>query len=144
VIELDLAVGRHSGVPLETRGAISLYDAARDVLELHGAAKVPHRNKDTLVRMLGLAPAQIRLHEGHTGGGFGVRGEQGRAPPRHRRRILPRPGRLCAHPRRKRRGRTMSMLTGAYKVGAYRAAGHFRLTNKTPVQPADVGDAQGH
>ena len=24
------------------------------------------------------------------------------------------------------------MLTGAYKVGAYRAAGHFRLTNKTP------------
>ncbi len=29
-------------------------------------------------------------------------------------------------------GRTMSMLTGAYKVGTYRAAGHFRLTNKTP------------
>jgi CO/xanthine dehydrogenase Mo-binding subunit len=26
----------------------------------------------------------------------------------------------------------MSMLTGAYKVGAYRAAGHYRLTNKTP------------
>ena len=75
VIELDLAIGRHSGVPMETRGAIGFYDAARDVLELHGAAKVPHRNKDTLVRMLGLAPAQIHLHEGHTGGGFGVRGE---------------------------------------------------------------------
>jgi CO/xanthine dehydrogenase Mo-binding subunit len=29
-------------------------------------------------------------------------------------------------------GRTMSMLTGPYKVGAYRAVGHFRLTNKTP------------
>jgi len=29
-------------------------------------------------------------------------------------------------------GRTMSMLTGAYKVGAYHAAGHYRLTNKTP------------
>src|SRR6202021_1676730 len=27
---------------------------------------------------------------------------------------------------------TMSMLTGPYKVGAYRAVGHFRLTNKTP------------
>jgi aerobic carbon-monoxide dehydrogenase large subunit len=26
----------------------------------------------------------------------------------------------------------MSMLTGPYKVGAYRAVGHFRLTNKTP------------
>jgi len=75
VIELDLSIGRHSGVPLETRGAIGFYDAAHDVLELHGAAKVPHRNKDTLVRMLGLTPAQIQLHEGHTGGGFGVRGE---------------------------------------------------------------------
>src|SRR5262249_48228380 len=29
-------------------------------------------------------------------------------------------------------GRTMSMLTGPYQVGAYRAVGHFRLTNKTP------------
>jgi CO/xanthine dehydrogenase Mo-binding subunit len=26
----------------------------------------------------------------------------------------------------------MSMLTGPYRVGAYRAIGHFRLTNKTP------------
>src|SRR6266550_9035120 len=32
VVELDLAIGRHSGVPLETRGAIASYDAARDVL----------------------------------------------------------------------------------------------------------------
>jgi aerobic carbon-monoxide dehydrogenase large subunit len=45
VVELTLTAGRHSGVPMETRGAIGRYDAARDVLELHGAAKVPHRNK---------------------------------------------------------------------------------------------------
>ena len=43
-VELELAIGRHSGVPLETRGAIGRYDASRDILELHGAAKVPHRN----------------------------------------------------------------------------------------------------
>jgi len=36
VVELDLSIGRHSGVPMETRGAIGFYDAARDVLELHG------------------------------------------------------------------------------------------------------------
>jgi aerobic carbon-monoxide dehydrogenase large subunit len=179
VIELDLSIGRHSGVPLETRGAIGFYDAAHDVLELHGAAKVPHRNKDTLVRMLGLTPAQIHLHEGHTGGGFGVRGELypedvlvliaakrfGRPvkwiedrrenliatnhsrQQRHRiRAAVDRDGRLLgiddeffhdqgAYVRTHGAsvvGRTMSMLTGAYKVGAYRAAGHFRLTNKTP------------
>ena len=75
VIELDLLTGRHSGVPLETRGAIGRYDAANDILELHGAAKVLHRNKETLVGMLGCHPAQLHLHESYVGGGFGIRGE---------------------------------------------------------------------
>jgi carbon-monoxide dehydrogenase large subunit len=75
VVELDLAVGRHSGVPLETRGAIARYDAARDVLELYGAAKVPHWNRDNIARMLRRSPASVHLIEGHVGGGFGIRGE---------------------------------------------------------------------
>jgi aerobic carbon-monoxide dehydrogenase large subunit len=75
VVELDLSIGRHSGVPLETRGAIGRYDAARDVLELHGAAKVPHKNRESLARMLGRSTGGIHLYEGHVGGGFGVRGE---------------------------------------------------------------------
>jgi carbon-monoxide dehydrogenase large subunit/6-hydroxypseudooxynicotine dehydrogenase subunit gamma len=179
VIELALTAGRHSGVPMETRGAIGRYDAARDVLELHGAAKVPHRNKETLVRMLKRSPHGIHLFEGHTGGGFGIRGELypedvlvllaamrlGRPVKwiEDRREHL-----ICANHSRHQHhriraavdaggrllgiedeffhdqgayvrthgarvvGRTMSMLTGPYKVGAYRAVGHFRLTNKTP------------
>ena len=75
VVELDLAIGRHSAVPLETRGALARYVAARDVLELYGAAKVPHRNRDALARMLGRSAAALVLKEGNTGGGFGVRGE---------------------------------------------------------------------
>jgi CO/xanthine dehydrogenase Mo-binding subunit len=75
VIEMDLSIGRHSGVPLETRGAIGRYDAARDVLELHGAAKVPHRNRESLARMFNRSTGGIHLYEGHTGGGFGIRGE---------------------------------------------------------------------
>jgi carbon-monoxide dehydrogenase large subunit len=75
IVALELKIGRHSGVPLETRGAIARYDAARKVLGLFGAAKVPHWNRDTLARMLGLSPSSVHLHEGHTGGGFGVRGE---------------------------------------------------------------------
>ena len=75
VVELELAVGRHSGVPLETRGAIARYDAGRDRLELYGAAKVPHYNRDAIATMLGLAPGALQLFEGHVGGGFGVRGE---------------------------------------------------------------------
>jgi carbon-monoxide dehydrogenase large subunit/6-hydroxypseudooxynicotine dehydrogenase subunit gamma len=75
VVELKLDVGRHSGVPLETRGAIGRYDAARDMLELHGAAKVPHRNRELLARMLKRRLESINLYESHVGGGFGVRGE---------------------------------------------------------------------
>jgi carbon-monoxide dehydrogenase large subunit/6-hydroxypseudooxynicotine dehydrogenase subunit gamma len=75
VVELELSIGRHSGVPLETRGAIGRYDAARDMLELHGAAKVPHRNRDLLARMLKRNPSSITVHEAHVGGGFGIRGE---------------------------------------------------------------------
>ena len=74
-VALELKIGRHSGVPLETRGAIARYDPARDVLELYGAAKVPHWNRDALARMLGRPASSVHLHEGHTGGGFGVRGE---------------------------------------------------------------------
>ncbi|MGH8621811.1 MAG: xanthine dehydrogenase family protein molybdopterin-binding subunit, partial [Burkholderiales bacterium] len=36
VIELDLSIGRHSGVPLETRGAIARYDAGRDLIQMYG------------------------------------------------------------------------------------------------------------
>jgi len=73
VVALDLAIGRHSGVPMETRGAVAR--ETRGILELHGAAKVPHWNRDTLARMLGRASSSVHLHEGHVGGGFGIRGE---------------------------------------------------------------------
>jgi carbon-monoxide dehydrogenase large subunit len=75
VVAVDVSVGRHSGVPLETRGAIGRYDAARNILELHGAAKVPHKNRETLAKMFGISTAALHVYESHVGGGFGVRGE---------------------------------------------------------------------
>src|ERR1700719_4236287 len=179
VIEMDLAVGRHSGVPIETRGAIGRHDAARDILELHGAAKVPHRVRDLLAPMLRRAPSSIHVHESHVGGGFGVRGE-----------LYPEDVLVCVAAKRFNRPvkwiedrrehliaanhsreqlhkvraavdasgvilaiddryfhdqgayvrthaarvvhMTAGILPGPYRVPAYRAIGHFRLTNKTP------------
>ena len=179
LVELELAIGRHSGVPLEARGAIGRYDAARDILELHGAAKVPHRNRDLLARMLGRPPSSIHLHESHVGGGFGIRGELypedvlvcvaamrlGRpvkwiedrrehlVAANHSRQQLHRiraavdgDGTILAiddlyfHDQgayvRTHAARVVHMtagiLPGPYRVPAYRAVGHFRLTNKTP------------
>jgi len=179
VVELELSVGRHSGVPLETRGAIARYDAARDVLELHGTAKKQHWNRDEIARLLGRPPQGVHLFEGHVGGGFGVRGE-----------LYPEDLLVCAAALRLRRpvkwiedrrehlvatnhsreqhhriraavdadGRLLGiddvffhdqgayvrthgarvvdlaagMLPGPYRLPAFRVAGHFRLTNKTP------------
>jgi carbon-monoxide dehydrogenase large subunit len=179
VVELDLTIGRHSGVPLETRGAIARYDAARDVLELYGAAKVPHWNRDSIARMLRRAPASVHLIEGHVGGGFGIRGElypedvlvslaalrfgrpvkwiedrrehliaanHSRQQHHRVRAAVDREGRLLAvedeffHDQGgyvRTHAATVpdlaaAMLPGPYRIPAYRAAGHVRLTNKTP------------
>lgn len=75
IVELEAKVGRHTGVPLETRGALCVHDKDSDVLTMFGAAKVPHYNRDAISRMLGLAPGKLQLSEGHVGGGFGIRGE---------------------------------------------------------------------
>src|ERR1700744_3863319 len=75
VVELEVAVGRHTGVPMETRGALAVHDRNTGVLTMYGAAKVPHYNRDAIARMLQLPKGAIELSEGHVGGGFGIRGE---------------------------------------------------------------------
>jgi carbon-monoxide dehydrogenase large subunit len=75
VVGLKLSIGRHSGVPMECRGALARYDASRDILEMYGAAKKSHWNRDEMAKMLGRSPSTMHLYEGHVGGGFGVRGE---------------------------------------------------------------------
>ena len=179
VVELEVHVGRHTGVPMETRGAFAVYDEAADIIRMFGAAKVPHANRDALARMLELDRDKIHLSEGHVGGGFGVRGE-----------LYPEDVIVCLASKRIRRpikwiedreehfvaanhsrdqtyrlkaavdrqgfilgldadittdqgayvrthGSTVTdlgagLLPGPYLVPAYRAAGHVRLTNKTP------------
>ena len=75
IVSLELTIGRHAGVPLEARGAIAIVEKDSGILRMHGAAKVPHYNRRALAAMLGLPLDKIHLHEGHVGGGFGIRGE---------------------------------------------------------------------
>jgi CO/xanthine dehydrogenase Mo-binding subunit len=166
-------------VPIETRGAIARYDEARDILEMHGAAKVPHWNRDTLAQMLGRKRESVQLFEGHVGGGFGIRGElypedllvcaaalKFRRPikwieDRREHLIAANHSRQQHHKIRAAidaQGHILAiddeffhdngaymrthaatvpdlaaaMLPGPYRVLAYRAVGHIRLTNKTP------------
>ena len=75
VVEMEFRVGRHTGVPMETRGALAWYDPLRSAVEMFGAAKVPHHNRAAIASMLGLPLGSVLLREGHVGGGFGIRGE---------------------------------------------------------------------
>ena len=75
VVRAELEIGRHSGVPLETRGSIAAYDVGADGLEIWGATKVPHFNREVLAGLMGMSPDRIHMHASDAGGGFGVRGE---------------------------------------------------------------------
>lgn len=75
VVTLEVAVGRHTAVPLETRGALASFDPSSGILTMQGAAKVPHYNRGQVARMLDLPLDMVHFIQGHVGGGFGVRGE---------------------------------------------------------------------
>ena len=68
-------VQRHSAVPMEPRGLLAEWDAARGVMTVSGAAKVPFPNRRMLAKMLDLPETSIRMLEYDVGGGFGARGE---------------------------------------------------------------------
>ena len=75
VLELELTVGRHSGIPMETRGLLARPDPDSGRLELHGASKVPHYTCAAISAMLDLEPHSVIGRECAVGGGFGIRGE---------------------------------------------------------------------
>jgi aerobic carbon-monoxide dehydrogenase large subunit len=69
------SVQRHSAIPLETRGLLAVWDAARRHMELIGATKIPFFNRSMLAAMLDLPESSVDLRVVDVGGGFGVRGE---------------------------------------------------------------------
>jgi CO/xanthine dehydrogenase Mo-binding subunit len=75
VVRSEVEIGRHSAVPLETRGLVAEYDAGSDHLTIWGATKVPHFNRRVLSQMLGMPLNRISMKKSDAGGGFGVRGE---------------------------------------------------------------------
>jgi aerobic carbon-monoxide dehydrogenase large subunit len=66
---------RLTAVPLETRGLIAEWDAAKQKLTIFGASKVLFFNRRVLAPMLRLPEQAIDMIELDVGGGFGVRGE---------------------------------------------------------------------
>ena len=68
-------VQRFTAVPMEPRGLLVEWDAAKGHLTVFGAAKVAFHNRAILAKQMGLAEDAITMVESDVGGGFGVRGE---------------------------------------------------------------------
>src|SRR5262249_19139970 len=66
---------RHMALPLEPRGLLAEWDAARGRLTVSGGAKVLFFNRRTLAKAMGLPESAIEIVENDVGGGFGARGE---------------------------------------------------------------------
>ena len=75
IVESRFVSGRHSGVPLETRGIVAHVEPGSGRLHVWGPTKVTHFNRGVLAKLLQMPEHQIRLIEPDVGGGFGVRGE---------------------------------------------------------------------
>jgi len=66
---------RHTALPMEPRGLLAEWDAARGRMTVSGAAKVLFANRRILAKQLVLAEDAIDMIEYDVGGSFGARGE---------------------------------------------------------------------
>jgi carbon-monoxide dehydrogenase large subunit len=73
VVEMDLHIGRVTGVPLEPRAALGQYDPASGRYTLYAGSGGPVRQKTELAAVLGVDPRKVRVLSYDVGGNFGVR-----------------------------------------------------------------------
>jgi CO/xanthine dehydrogenase Mo-binding subunit len=73
VLERTLHFGRHTGLPLETRGIIADYDPSVETLTVHAAHQSPWQQQDVLTTHFGLDEHKIRVIAPDVGGAFGIK-----------------------------------------------------------------------
>ena len=66
-------VQRVTGVPLDARAAVGLYDPATNKHTLHAGSGGVVRQKQELATILGVPPADVRVECGDVGGNYGTR-----------------------------------------------------------------------
>ena len=75
IVRDKFATQRQTAMPMETRGLLAEWDAARRHLTVSGAAKLPFFNRQTMAQMMNLPKTSVDYIEVDVGGGFGARGE---------------------------------------------------------------------
>ena len=73
VIRDAVDLGRHTGVPLDPRGCLALFEPLDRSLTLWSSSQVPFVLRSVLAELLGLEEPRIRILSPAVGGGFGVK-----------------------------------------------------------------------
>jgi carbon-monoxide dehydrogenase large subunit len=73
VVRLETQVNRVTGVPMEPRTALAVYDATRDHYTLYGGSGGVQRIKHDLMETLGVPKTALRVIAGDVGGNYGTR-----------------------------------------------------------------------
>ena len=73
VVRLDTLVHRVTGVPLDARAAVGIYDAASGRYTLHAGSGGVVRQKRELAAILDVPEERVRVTSGDVGGNFGTR-----------------------------------------------------------------------
>lgn len=82
VVTLDITNNRVTGVPLETRGAIAVYDKSTDSYTLHNATQNVHANRAAFAGdVLHIEPDKLHHIAPDVGGGFGAKNSAYPEPP---------------------------------------------------------------
>jgi carbon-monoxide dehydrogenase large subunit len=72
-LSLRLEMGRHTGMPLETRGCIAEWDKYARQLTVWSTTQVPHLSRTGLADIIGIPENQVRVISPEMGGGFGIK-----------------------------------------------------------------------
>ncbi len=75
VATIELNNNRVTGVPMEPRAAIGVFDSERDRHTLYAGSGAPVRHRLVLARVLGLDKEKVRVACKDVGGAFGTRGQ---------------------------------------------------------------------
>ncbi|WP_270936470.1 xanthine dehydrogenase family protein molybdopterin-binding subunit, partial [Falsiroseomonas oryzae] len=73
VVEETLTFTRHTGVPLEPRGASALWEPGTGALTIRLSHQMPHQMRLHFAEQLGLPINRVRVICGDVGGGFGIK-----------------------------------------------------------------------
>jgi aerobic carbon-monoxide dehydrogenase large subunit len=73
IVEDTVQIGRHTGVPLESRGLIAAFNSADRELTVYHSHQSPHMMQGTFATCLSLDEHNVRVIAPDLGGGFGIK-----------------------------------------------------------------------